>query len=78
MKFSDKKAVGCLQPITLGGTHIYTSYTGGKPAVAGQRRGIAAASPNFFRFGQQRRAAAAATAAALRGQPRNPLLLFLQ
>ena len=31
MKFSDKKAVGCLQPITLGGTHIYTSYTGGKP-----------------------------------------------
>ena len=26
MKFSDKKAVGCLQPITLGGTRIYTSY----------------------------------------------------
>ena len=33
MKFSDKKAVGRLQPITLGGTRIYTSYTGG-----GQRR----------------------------------------
>ena len=28
MKFSDKKAMGCLQPITLGGTRIYTLHTG--------------------------------------------------
>ena len=72
MKFSDKKAVGRLQPITLGGTRIYTSYTGGKPWPGS---GGSAAWPNFFRFGPR---AAAAAAAALRGQPRNPLLLFLQ
>ena len=59
MKFSDKKAVGRLQPITLGGTRIYTSYTGGKPWPGS---GSSAAWPNFFRFGQHRRYYSAATA----------------
>ena len=59
MKFSDKKAVGRLQPITLGGTRIYTSYTGGKPWPGS---GSSAAWPNFFRFGQHRRHYSAATA----------------